>query len=81
MGKVVTVDGLEMFGFYRPPGGAQCDRCGIKVQMRGRRYHRHDLPTVKELREQGWLIPREAVGEPAVCPDCHHSVNRIPNCS
>ena len=64
------VDGLEMFGFYRPPGGAQCDGCGIKVQLRGRRYHRFDLPIVADLRNQGWRIPSDNVGGACHCPNC-----------
>ena len=67
---IVTVDGLEMFGFIRPPGAAECDSCGIRVQMRGRRYHRLDLPTTGDLQAIGWRIEHDRVGSPSTCPEC-----------
>lgn len=65
-----VVAGLEMFGFLRPPGAAQCDLCGVRVQLRGRRYHRIDLPIVADLRKQGWYITLDQVGSDCICPDC-----------
>jgi hypothetical protein len=69
MGKITTVDGLEMFAFQRPPGSAQCDNCGLEVQVQCRA--RDTGPALKDLKDQGWEIGLGKIGDPALCPECN----------